>query len=90
MPARVLTYKKGTAVVKIQKAAPAQKQNVRHHLVRSVISECVGMAPYERHLLEMIHLNRDRQALRYAKKRIGKLSLAKAKVSQLMALNQQK
>ena len=60
MPARILTYKKGTAVVHIKKDKAQRHHSVHHELARAVMIEALGFAPYERHILEMLRLNRDR------------------------------
>ena len=44
--------------------------NARKAVVRSVISEVVGFAPYEKRLIDLMKNNLDKRALRYAKKKV--------------------
>ena len=79
-----VTYKKNSTIVKLEK--PAKKANTQHDrnlLVKEVVREAMGFAPYERRILELLRLNKDRMAVRYANKKIGNFSLAKKKVAEL-------
>ena len=79
-----VTYKKNSAIVRIPKEAkPQNKAHDRNLLVKAVVRECCGMSPYERRILELLRLNKDRAALRFANKRIGKFALAKKKISEI-------
>jgi len=53
--------------------------NARRAVVRSVISEVTGFAPYEKRLIDLMKNNLDKRALRYAKKKLGSHRRAKAK-----------
>lgn len=38
--------------------------------MRDVVREVVGMAPYERRIIELLKVQRDKRALKFAKKRV--------------------
>lgn len=38
--------------------------------MRDVVKEVVGMAPYERRIIELLKVQRDKRALKFAKKRV--------------------
>lgn len=40
-------------------------------LVRSVIRSVTGSAPYEKRIFELLRINKDKQARRFAKKRVS-------------------
>ena len=44
----------------------------RVKFVRDVVREVVGLAPYERRIIELLKIQRDKRALKFAKKRVGK------------------
>lgn len=84
MVSHTKTYKKNSTIVKLQKQPKKAKDTyARNALVRLVVHETMGFAPYERRILELLRLNKDRTAVRFANKRIGKFTLAKKKVAQL-------
>ncbi|KAJ3617613.1 hypothetical protein Zmor_008815 [Zophobas morio] len=43
----------------------------RISVIREVIREVAGYAPYEKRIMELLRLSRDRRALRFAKRRLG-------------------
>eukprot|EP00735_Rhodelphis_limneticus_P004279 TRINITY_DN1584_c0_g1::TRINITY_DN1584_c0_g1_i1::g.28150::m.28150 TRINITY_DN1584_c0_g1::TRINITY_DN1584_c0_g1_i1::g.28150 ORF type:complete len:116 (-),score=25.96,sp/Q9LZ57/RL363_ARATH/60.64/1e-32,Ribosomal_L36e/PF01158.13/5e-39 TRINITY_DN1584_c0_g1_i1:155-466(-) len=53
--------------------------NKRVKFVREVVREVTGFAPYEKRLIEMLRIGKDRRALRFAKKRLGTHLRAKKK-----------
>ena len=78
------TYKAASTIIRLPKPVkPRSKNHGRNLLVKEVIREAFGLSPYEKHILEFLRLNKDRQALRYAKKRIGQFKLAKKKVDEI-------
>ena len=78
------TYKKNSTIVKLEKEAKKSKDtHARNLLVKEVVREAMGFAPYERRILELLRLNKDRMAVRYANKKIGNFALAKKKVAEL-------
>ncbi|ESU35192.1 Ribosomal protein L36e [Giardia duodenalis] len=83
MPGKVFNLKKGGAVVRIVRKKEERKTKPHQEFVKSIIQECTGMAPYEMHIIELLRMNKDRHALRYAKKRLGNIKRAKAKRDQL-------
>lgn len=42
----------------------------RVKFVRDVVREVVGLAPYERRIIELLKVQRDKRALKFAKKRV--------------------
>ena len=43
----------------------------RVKFVRDVVREVVGMAPYERRIIELLKVQRDKRALKFAKRRVS-------------------
>lgn len=79
-----VTYKKNSTIVRLEKTAKKVKDtHDRNLLVKEVVREAMGFAPYERRILELLRLNKDRMAIRYANKKIGNFSLAKKKVAEM-------
>eukprot|EP00919_Chromeraceae_sp_WS-2016_P058818 GHVR01139786.1.p1 GENE.GHVR01139786.1~~GHVR01139786.1.p1 ORF type:complete len:104 (-),score=27.15 GHVR01139786.1:225-536(-) len=86
-PERVGKYK-GFVVTK--RVLPPRQQankgrlNDRVKLVREVVREVSGFAPYERRLLELIKVGKVKRALKFAKKRLGTHKRGKAKREELI------
>merc|ERR1712224_487163 len=58
----------------------------RVKMVRSVIREVTGLAPYERRIVELLKTGRERRALKLAKRRIGSYTRGKKKKEELAGL----
>lgn len=63
------------------KPAKAQKgkMSARGQVVREVMMEVCGFAPYEKRLIELLRIGKDKRALKFAKKRLGTHLRAKRK-----------
>jgi large subunit ribosomal protein L36e len=59
------------------------KSSKRVNLVRSVVREVAGFAPYERRCMELLRVNKDKRALKYCKKKLGTHKRGKAKREEL-------
>lgn len=75
---------KGHIVTKrtpLKKSKPGRKgnENARAVLVNKVISEVCGFAPYEKRIIELLRIGKDKRALKFAKKRLGTHLRAKKK-----------
>ena len=77
-PKKAKKLTKGHAITKLAKAAkPSYRKgrlSKRTALVRSVIKEVTGMAPYEKKILEFLQAGStkdEKKALKLAKKRLG-------------------
>merc|ERR1712037_817126 len=66
-------------VVGLQKGHKVTK-NV---LVREVVREVMGLAPYERRGIELLRISKDKRCLRFLKKRLGAHVRAKRKREEL-------
>lgn len=55
------------------------KVTVRGEVVRQVMKEVVGFAPYEKRIIELLRVGKDKRALKFAKKRLGTHIRAKRK-----------
>eukprot|EP00123_Amoebidium_parasiticum_P006886 comp17722_c0_seq1/m.17654 comp17722_c0_seq1/g.17654 ORF comp17722_c0_seq1/g.17654 comp17722_c0_seq1/m.17654 type:complete len:106 (-) comp17722_c0_seq1:69-386(-) len=86
-----ITYATGTAVG-LKKGYPTtkcakrvkpshRKGGLSKHVkfVRDVIREVSGFAPYERRIIELLRVSKDKRALKLAKKRLGTHRRGKAK-----------
>ena len=69
-PVAKISYKKGTS----------SKRTV---FVRSLVREIAGLAPYERRIIDIIRNSGEKRAKKVAKKRLGSLKRAKAKVEEM-------
>uniref|UniRef100_A0A8R1HLV6 60S ribosomal protein L36 n=1 Tax=Caenorhabditis japonica TaxID=281687 RepID=A0A8R1HLV6_CAEJA len=55
-------------------------------IVRELVREITGFAPYERRVLEMLRISKDKRALKFLKRRIGTHRRAKAKREELQGV----
>lgn len=58
---------------------PKQRASKRVKVVREIIREVAGLAPYERRIGELLKTGREKRALRFSKKKLGTHSRGKAK-----------
>jgi large subunit ribosomal protein L36e len=67
------------------RSATLGKGKVSHRtaVVRGVIKEVAGFAPYERRILELLRIGKDKRALKFAKRRLGTHLRAKRKREEL-------
>ncbi|WZN63102.1 ribosomal protein L36 [Chloropicon roscoffensis] len=66
---------KGHVVTKKErKASPARRKGRlanRVKLVREIVKEVAGLAPYEKRIAELLRIGKDKRALKYAKQKLG-------------------
>merc|ERR1711924_588549 len=66
---------KGHVVTKkAKKPSPSSRKGRlanRVKLVREIVKEVAGMAPYEKRVAELLRIGKDKRALKYAKKKLG-------------------
>ncbi|EED15275.1 60S ribosomal protein L36 [Talaromyces stipitatus ATCC 10500] len=55
----------------------------RTAFVREIVKEVAGLAPYERRVVELLRNSQDKRARKLAKKRLGTMGRAKAKVDEM-------
>ncbi|CAI4230494.1 unnamed protein product [Auanema sp. JU1783] len=55
----------------------------KNKVVRDLVREITGFAPYEKRVLEMLRISKDKRALKFLKKRIGTHLRAKKKREEL-------
>jgi len=83
--------KRGHAVTKIPKKdkanqRPSHQKGVkskRFQMVREVIREVAGYAPYERRIMELLRNGLEKRAMRLARKKLGSHARAKRKQGEL-------
>ena len=44
--------------------------------VRDIIKEVVGLAPYEKRIIELLKIGKEKRALKFAKKRVSSVILS--------------
>ncbi|CEH14898.1 60s ribosomal protein l36 [Ceraceosorus bombacis] len=59
------------------------KLSQRNAVIKSVVREVVGFAPYERRAMELIRNSKDKRARRFLKARLGTLKRAKNRMETL-------
>lgn len=59
------------------------RQGERVKVIRSVVREVAGFAPYERRAMELIRNSKDKRARKFIKRRVGTLRRAKNKMESL-------
>ncbi|EPQ26150.1 uncharacterized protein PFL1_06358 [Pseudozyma flocculosa PF-1] len=62
------------------------RKSERVEVIRSVIREVAGFAPYERRAMELIRNSKDKRARKFIKRRVGTLRRAKSKMEALTAV----
>ena len=72
-------HKTTANTLKKRPASTKGKITARNKLVRDLIREVVGFAPYERRAMELLRINKDKRCLKFLKKRIGQHDRAKRK-----------
>ncbi|PAV56954.1 hypothetical protein WR25_04072 [Diploscapter pachys] len=82
--------KKGHHVTKIDRK-PKQsrhkgKGSKKTKVVRELVREVTGFAPYERRVLEMLRISKDKRALKFLKKRVGTHIRAKRKREEMQSV----
>nr|AAX48870.1 L36 [Suberites domuncula] len=84
--------KKGHKVTKVQqKERPSRRRGFlskRVKFVRDLVREVCGQAPYEKRMLELLKVQRDKRALKFAKKRLGGHRRGKKKREEMQKLLQ--
>jgi len=82
--------KRGHSVTKRDmKSRPASRKgrlSKRIKMVREVVRDVVGYAPYEKRLVELLRVGRDKRALKVAKKKLGTHKRGKAKREEMGAV----
>ena len=66
------------------------RSNKRVKVIREIAREVMGLAPYERRMLELSKVGKDKRALKLASKKLGSLKRAKKKKDDLMAWSRKK
>ena len=51
--------------------AHPQRLANRVKLVREIVKEVAGLAPYEKRIAELLRIGKDKRALKYAKQKLG-------------------
>ena len=53
-----------------------QAATKRGTLVRDIITEVVGLAPYEKRAIELLRIDKDKRALKFIKQRVSRSRVA--------------
>merc|ERR1712098_463483 len=90
MKGQAVGLEKGFPVTKV--AAPKKRvllkgvASKRTQFVRSLVREVAGYAPYERRIMELLRVSKDKRALKFAKNRLGTHKRGKAKREEMSAV----
>ncbi|CAB3403137.1 unnamed protein product [Caenorhabditis bovis] len=81
---------KGRAATKLE-TKPRQNRrkgvaSKKTKVVRELVREITGFAPYERRVIEMLRISKDKRALKFLKRRIGTHLRAKRKREELQGV----
>ncbi|KAL2260664.1 hypothetical protein VTK26DRAFT_5267 [Humicola hyalothermophila] len=71
---------------RVSKPRPSKRKgqsSKRTQFVRSIVKEVVGLAPYERRVIELLRNGKDKRARKFSKRKLGTFGRAKAKVDEL-------
>lgn len=83
---------KGHKVTKLPKTErPARRRgqlNKRVKFVRDLVKEVCGLAPYEKRLIELLKIQKDKRALKFAKRRLGSHKRGKKKREEMQGVLQ--
>ncbi|CAN1282547.1 60S ribosomal protein L36-2 [Linum perenne] len=74
---------KGHIVTKRELPPRPSDRKGRVHLVRNLIREVAGFAPYEKRITELLKVGKDKRALKLAKRKLGTHKRAKKKREEL-------
>ena len=66
------------------------RANKRVKIIREIAREVMGLAPYEKRMLELAKVGKDKRALKLASKKLGSLKRAKKKKDDLSAWSRRK
>ncbi|XP_065912060.1 large ribosomal subunit protein eL36-like [Dysidea avara] len=70
------------------RARPSRRKGIqskRVKFVRDIIKEVVGLAPYEKRIIELLKIGKEKRALKFAKKRLGTHRRGKRKREEMKA-----
>ncbi|GLJ58144.1 hypothetical protein SUGI_1421310 [Cryptomeria japonica] len=59
------------------------KRSKRTYFVRKLIQEVAGFTPYEKRIIELLKMEKDKRALKVAKKKLGTHKRAKKKCEEM-------
>jgi len=77
---------KGYPVNKLpKKPTPKRSLGKRTKMVRELVREVCGFAPYERRIMELLKVGKDKRALKVAKKKLGTHKRGKKKREEMAA-----
>ncbi|OAF71004.1 60S ribosomal protein L36, partial [Intoshia linei] len=75
---------KGHRVTKVKTDLKKKKsKGKRINFIREIVTEVVGLSPYERYATELLKLSKDKRCLKFLKKRVGTHKRAKSKRSDM-------
>ena len=84
--------KKGHKVSKLERRPRLARKkgalNKRVKFVRDLIKDVCGLAPYEKRIIELLKVGKDKRALKLAKKRLGGHTRGKRKREEMQAVIQ--
>ncbi|CAI5515109.1 unnamed protein product [Closterium sp. NIES-64] len=70
---------KGHVVTKREISKPKTRASKRGAFVRGLIREVAGFSPYEKRIMELLKVGKDKRALKLAKRKLGTHRRAKVK-----------
>ncbi|OIR58892.1 MAG: 60S ribosomal protein L36 [Amphiamblys sp. WSBS2006] len=77
---------RGHKTTKLKQAVKKQSKRIDKTLVKGVIKEIGGFAPYEKKLIDLVKNGKDKKARKFAKTRLGSFKRGKRKVEEISSI----
>eukprot|EP00210_Caulerpa_lentillifera_P001054 g1017.t1 len=77
---------RGYSITKLEKKPPKKRKiGKRTRFVRELVREVSGFSPYEKRIMELLKVGKDKRALKVAKKKLGTHKRGKKKREEMAA-----
>ncbi|MFH4976154.1 hypothetical protein AB6A40_002863 [Gnathostoma spinigerum] len=79
-------YKVTKTELKPRQSRRRGRLSKRNRIVREIVREVTGLAPYEKRAMELLRVSKDKKALKFLKRRVGCHVRAKRKRDEVQAI----